>query len=295
VLWQRRESSGIHASPSFADFDGDGALEVLAAWSYGNVLIADAATGAPRWEQELAQDDGGIEGLFGSPIPLPTSDGEAPGVLVQPTAWWGEDDGVVLVGAARRAFRSYEGRVSASAVVADLGDDGELDAVIGTEAGELLALTAGGGRAVLASLGAAIEAPVFIVDVDGDQAHELIVAANDGKLRCFETGTRATPVVARFRGNDPRNHGNLGRISLAWSVRPPNANAAPSPVRVDYLTCCRQLTDAASRAPHPEDRLLMQAAADCLGAAAEGVERSAALRQLADRLGTRSALPDACR
>src|SRR5204863_5166648 len=113
VLWQIAHDSGMHASPSLADFDGDGAPEVLAAWSYGNVGIYDGRTGARRWETVIAQDEGGIEGLFGTPVPLPAS----PGVIVTPTAWWGEEDGVVLVGAESRAFRAHEGRVSSSAVV----------------------------------------------------------------------------------------------------------------------------------------------------------------------------------
>ena len=75
MLWQNEYPSGIHASPSVADFDQDGKPEVLAAWSYGQVAIFDGRTGTPRWLTRLEQDDGGIEGLFGSPIPVPGKPG----------------------------------------------------------------------------------------------------------------------------------------------------------------------------------------------------------------------------
>lgn len=294
VLWQIRKSSGIHASPSVADLDGDGRPEVIAAWSYGDIVIADGATGAERWTQRLAQDDGGIEGLFGSPVPLPST-GRGPGVLVAPTAWWGEDDGVVLVGAERRRFRSYEGRVSSTAVVTDLGDDGILEAILGTEAGAVIALRADGGRAVLAKLPGPVEAPALVADVDGNGTQELIVAAGDGKLRCFETGSSTPPVLGRFRGNGPDNRGDLGRVSLAWHVSAPEPAAAASSVRVDYLTCCRALSEAATRAPRPRDRLLMEAASECLGLAANATDRAAALEAIVARLGTDAPVPEACR
>ncbi len=164
VLWQIANSSGIHASPIIADFDQDGHPEVLAAWSYGDVAIADGKTGDKRWATRLAQDSGGIEGLFGTPTPLPG----APGVLIAPTSWWGKEDGIIGVGVDERRFRSFEGRVSASAVVTDLANDGKLEAILGTEAGKLVALTADGGRAVLAKLGGPIEAPAMLADTDGD-------------------------------------------------------------------------------------------------------------------------------
>src|SRR5690606_6788808 len=127
VLWQVKHDSGIHASPSLADFDGDGRHEVLAAWSYSVVSVLDARSGEELWGQELALDSGGIEGLFGSPVPVPGS----PGVIVQGTAWWDDRDGVVGVGPFERAWKSFEGRVTASAVVGDLDGDGAFDAVIG--------------------------------------------------------------------------------------------------------------------------------------------------------------------
>jgi outer membrane protein assembly factor BamB len=216
TIWQAGGGSGIHASPSTLDLDGDGRLEVLAAWSYSRVAVFDALTGSERYHQDLQQDTGGIEGLFASPVPLPAA---GSGFIVQGTAWWGGHhvsakrndtvDGVVLAGQRGREFRSNEGRVSASAVVMDLGDDGVWDAVIGSEDGELLSFGADGTRRVLAKLGGSIEAPAAVSDVDGDGSFELLVASNDGLISCLETGSRVRPLLARFRGNGSDNRGQL--------------------------------------------------------------------------------------
>lgn len=224
-LWSERDGSGIHASPSIGDFDGDGRLEVLAAWSYSRLAIFDAASGALRYEQRLEQDRGGIEGLFASPVPLPRRAG--PALLVQGTSWWGGHrgdtksetiDGALLVGQAGREFRSDEGRVTASAIVMDLGDDGSWEAVLGTEAGELLALGADGTRQSLAKLGGPIEATALAADVDGDDLYELLVASNDGWLTCFQTGSRTIPLVSRFRGSASENRGALRGVDLHWAL-----------------------------------------------------------------------------
>jgi outer membrane protein assembly factor BamB len=230
TLWREESDSGIHASPSFVDLDGDGRLEVLAAWSYSRIAILDAKTGAVRYTQSLSLDQGGIEGLFGSPVPLPVSGGS--GVFVQPTSWWGGKrggpkaqgglvDGVVLAGQRGRAFRTDEGRVTASAVIADVDGDGVPEAVVGTEAGELLALGASGGRVLLAKLGGAIEASAMVVDVDGDGTYEILVASNDGMLTCLSTPSRTKPLVSRFRGDSPDNRGGLGAVPLGWQFQRP--------------------------------------------------------------------------
>ncbi|PCC73895.1 PQQ-like domain-containing protein [Nannocystis exedens] len=276
VLWQQSRDSGIHASPTIADFDLDGKPEVLAAWAYGDLSVHDGATGEPRWATLVQMDGAGIEGLFATPVPLAGK----PGVIVAPTAWWGDTDGVVLVGAASRAYRAYEGRVSASAVVMDLGDDGQLDAIVGTEKGLLLAFTADGGRRELARLGGAIEAPALVADVDGDGAHEILVAARDGMLTALATGSKTPPPIPRFRGASPHNRGDLGKIALGWrSGQAGEPAKAPGGrgIRIDYLRCCQDLVEAATRAPAPDNARLLDAASKCNSLAAAAVERANAL------------------
>jgi hypothetical protein len=298
LLWQTPQDSGIHASPSIADFDQDGRPEVLAAWSYSRVAILDGRTGATRWLSVLEQDGGGIEGLFASPTPV----AGAPGVLIAGTAWWGDEDGVIGVGVDARVFRAFEGRVSASAVVTDLDGDGNREAILGTEKGKLIALTADGGRAVLATLGGPIEATAMLADVDGDGGRELLVASNDQTLTLFDTGSTAKPDVSRFRGDSPHNRGELGAVRLGWrSERATPGQAPPTPtppataVRIDYLRCCAALTQAAGRAPSPENAELLRAAGACNSMAASATDRAQALAALDRMLKGKSTLPNDCR
>jgi len=239
-IWRHEGDSGIHASPSLVDLDGDGRMEILASWSYSRIMILDAPTGAVRWEQTLEQDAGGIEGLFGSPVPIPRR-APAKGAIVQATAWWGGKrggrqrkdgvvDGVVLAGQDGRIFRTNEGRVSSTAIVMDIDDDGNWEAIVGTESGELVALSLElGTRTPLARLGGAIEAAAFAADVDGDGSYELLVASNDGVLTCFTTGSRTKPLIARFRGTSAANRGDLGAIALGWENEPPGEDRDAAP------------------------------------------------------------------
>jgi hypothetical protein len=179
-------------------------------------MLLDARTGRERWSQWLELDGGGIEGLFGTPTPLPG--GPHGGVLIAPTSWWGKDDGVIGAGPTQRDFRASERRVTSSAVVTDLDGDGVLEAILGTEAGKLLALHADGGRAELATIQGGVEATPMLADVDADGSYELLVAGNDGALRCFTTGSTAKPLISRFRGESPHNRGEYAGVKLGWTL-----------------------------------------------------------------------------
>ncbi len=278
ILWEVKRDSGMHASPSVGDFDGDGKPEVLAAWSYSDIGIFDAHTGAQRWSQELSLDSGGIEGLFGSPVPLPGR----PGVLVQGTSWWGNRDGIVGVGAVQRTYRSTEGRVSSTAVVTDLDGDGTSEAILGTEAGDLVAVNADGQRWILSHVGR-IEAPAMLADVDGNGTFELLVAADD-HLLCFDTNSRTTPFISRFRGNDPHNTGQLGAVRLHWSPAPAQTPPPGSKgQRDDYVGCCQALASEANIVPRRYANGFMQASSQCMAMASRGAEKNdmiAAVRKL---------------
>ena len=294
VLWQHGGGSGVHASPTIADFDLDGAPEVLAAWSYGELSVHDGKTGAVRWGTALQRDDGGIEGLFATPTPLPGGPGE-PGVLVAGTAWWEEVDGVILLGPAARKFRAFEGRVTASPVVVDLDGDGRPEAIVGSEKGVLLAFTADGKRAELAKLGGPIEASAMLADVDLDGTLELLVASNDGVLTCFATAATARPYLSRFRGESLHNRGDLGKTALTWrggqagAVQPKLGTG----IRMDYIPCCQALVEEATRAPAPDNTKLLQAASKCNALAAVGVERAGALVSITDAANG-APMPSAC-
>lgn len=218
-FWEVTDGSGIHASPSIVDFDGDGRKEVLAAWSYSDLAVLDLRSGRQLAAQTLGLDGGGIEGLFGSPVPLPGG-GKNEGFLVAPSAWWGSDDGVTLAGPAKRMFRADEGRTTASAVVIDLDADGYPEAITVNEDGKVIALNGKGQRMELATVAKKTEATPLLADVDGDGTFELLVASGDGNLTCWNTGATTKPLLSRFRGDSPRNTGDISiRMSFAMAKR----------------------------------------------------------------------------
>lgn len=218
-FWEVSDGSGIHASPSIVDFDGDGRKEVLAAWSYSDIAVLDLRSGRQLAAQTLGLDGGGIEGLFGSPVPLPGG-GKNDGFLVAPSAWWGNDDGVTLAGPSKRMFRADEGRTTASAVVIDLDADGYPEAITVTEDGKVIALNGKGQRMELATVAKKTEATPLLADVDGDGTFELLVASGDGNLTCWSTGATTKPLLSRFRGDSPRNTGEISiRMPFALAKR----------------------------------------------------------------------------
>lgn len=218
-FWQVKDTSGMHASPSVLDLDGDGRKEILAAWSYSSFAILDARTGKQLAAQALSLDGGGVEGLFGTPVPLPGG-GVAEGFIVAPSAWWDADDGVTLASPTTRAFKAVDGRTTASAVVIDLDADGYPEAITVTEGGSVIALNGKGQRMELATVAKKSEATPLLADVDGDGTIELLVASGDGNLTCWSTGAKQKPLISRFRGDSPRNTGELAvRMPFAMARR----------------------------------------------------------------------------
>ena len=138
----------------------------------------------------------------------------------------------------------------------------------------------------------------MLADTDQNGTFELLVAANDGVLHCFETGSQTQPFVARFRGNHPHNRGDLGLVKLSWSAAATAAVPKTHPgtsgggIRIDYLTCCTALQQAATRAPAPRNRALLRAAAACNDAAAAGKDREEMLRAVGPLTG--GGLPADC-
>ena len=181
----------------------------------------------------LEQDDGGIEGLFGSPIPLPG----APGILIAPTAWWGADDGVIGIGARQRSFRELRGTDERDRDRRRLDANGTKEAIIGTEKGKLIAFDAAGERFELATLAGPIEAAGLLADADRNGKAELFVASNDGLLTCFETASanrlptcRVFAAKARTTEASSARCGSAGVPGTAEAAarRPPRPEQAPS-------------------------------------------------------------------
>jgi hypothetical protein len=139
------------------------------------------------------------------------------------------------------------------------------------------------------------ELPIAVIDNDGK--HELLVASNDGKLTCFATESTGKPYLSRFRGDSLHNRGDLGKTALGWRSGHSGGPAGPKPgagIRVDYLQCCKDLVDDATRAPAPDNSKLLQAAAKCNSLAAIAMERSGAVTSIAEAAAG-APLPSSCK
>lgn len=216
VAWKMERNSPLRAAPLLVDVDADGKLEVLAAWADGDVAFVDPRSGKPIWEQEVEEDDGDPVGLLASPMPVP---GHRVGSLLVPTARWGKEDATVLVRAHYRAYQSQQGRVASTPVLGTLetGTD-DIEAVLGTERGDVVSFDATGGVSFLYGMGAPIEASPFIADVDGDGTQDLVVVTTGGKLVSMSLHATKAPLVGRGRGPSPHNTGVLPAIDLGWKL-----------------------------------------------------------------------------
>lgn len=213
VAWQLHRSSALHAAPVLCDVDDDGKLEVIAGWADGDVAIFDGKGGKQVWSAHVEEDDGDPTGLLASPTPIPG------GRLVVPTARWGNEDSVVLLGAHDRAYRAKQGSVAGAPVLGIITPGSAIvEAVVGTSMGDVISLDAWGQMSILAHVGGVIEAPIMIADLESNGLRELVVVNREGRL--FALGVHATtpPLLGRARGNATTNDGVLPPIALGWHL-----------------------------------------------------------------------------
>lgn len=220
LAWQRPFHAPVDAPPLAIDLDADGLREVLAVSSSGEIAILDGKSGASLWQGTVETDAGRPTKVVASAVAVP---GPRVGSVVVATAGDSKSEGLVVLGEHERRFWSNEGRVRATPVVFALDSSGGGDAIVGTEAGDLVAIDAVGGRTFVASLGAPIDAPLGVVDVNGDGVREIVVVTRSGEVTCFTTGVATAPLLDRYRGA-PRP------VNLGWTfVRGRNDSRALDP------------------------------------------------------------------
>lgn len=207
IAWKVKYPSSIVAPPSIVELDAHGAAEILAAWSDGRVAIFDGKSSEVLWSAQSETDRGDLDAIVAAPVALP---GPRVGSIVVATSGNTKSEGLVLFGERERRFRSIEGRVTASPVVMRLDPDSTPDAIVGTLAGDLVAIDATGGRTFLAAIGAPIEASPLLADVDADGVRDLIVVTRDGLVTCFSTGAADRPLVDRYRAT-------FQPVNLGWT------------------------------------------------------------------------------
>jgi outer membrane protein assembly factor BamB len=233
----RVQASDAYASPSIADLDADGRLEVLvASWDVGHELrVHDAATLALEWLRPLSS------GAWGEPLALDLDDDTALEIVVSqldgalvaidgpddPALWsvalsarnvfsplpitWSDGVAALATSAADSmaskthdlvVLRAKDGRELARLpglghprsrpAASDVDGDGTLDLVVATGQGTVVALGPAGelwrsDRG--ASVPVAVSTALVAVDLDRDDADEILVGDDDGRLRVLDART----------------------------------------------------------------------------------------------------------
>lgn len=220
-LWQHNIHSNVHSSPLIR-VKGD-SIEIFVAQSYSDVLVLDKEGKMTRF-MNLNEFDGGISGLFSSPV---LSD---KGVLCIGTSWWGESDGVWQVPLQENNFKmasdgliEYDltkrifvktGQVSASAVVGDvLKSNKGNEIIIPTEKGELLIFSGKGELLKRLVLPAGTECTPLLANIDKDNKLELVLTGNDGKIYAYKCQTKAKK-KAIFWGQFKGDNSNTGVLKI---------------------------------------------------------------------------------
>lgn len=220
-LWQHNVHSNVHASP-LIKVNKD-SVEIYVAQSYSDVLVLDREGKMNRFIN-LNEFDGGISGLFSSPV---LSDQN---VLCIGTSWWGESDGVWTIplsdnhfAEAKDGLIEYDrskrifvkaGQVSSSAVVGDvLKENKGNEIVIVTERGEMFIYSSKGVLLKRLKMPAGTECTPLLANIDSDNKLELVITGNNGKIYAYQCKTKAKK-KAIFWGQFKGDNSNTGVLKI---------------------------------------------------------------------------------
>jgi outer membrane protein assembly factor BamB len=199
IIWQWSTGSNVHASPMVIETKDK--TYIMVAESYSRLTLLDTKGKKVR-QHTLQNPDGGISGLFSSPVISNA------GMVVIGTSWWGEKDGVWVVDVfnqndkENKAYKTCN-RVSSSAVVADLVPQTKgIEILICTEDGHFMMYNQSGRLLRKLKLPAGVEATPLVADIDGDKLLEIVVASLDGYLYCYQTDSKGKVHWGQFRGNN---------------------------------------------------------------------------------------------
>ncbi|PIE52421.1 hypothetical protein CSA37_06445 [Candidatus Fermentibacteria bacterium] len=189
TLWGEDES--VSSTPSLADVDSDGALEVIVisdntsfqrdnSSSYGTVYCLSASSGTVEWNTHV-----GGSSVYGG---IATADLDSDDYLeIVAGAVSGSDAISVLDGSTGSIQYSVptDGGIYAGASIADIDGDGDNDIVVSSTGGMLYCLDGPTGSSLSGfpvDLGTWTDDGVSIGDIDSDSHLELVIAGMDGRL-----------------------------------------------------------------------------------------------------------------
>lgn len=209
VLWEYNQSSGMHASPLV--IASGGKTKIYTAASYGSLDVFEK-DGTHIQGVTLAY------GLFSSPVPN-SQNYAAEGIswhsqggmltYKHDPANWKEEKDPSYIGNVLNIESNYvDGdKVSASAISADLNNDGSVEFLIPTEDGELIITDPAHEKTEKLQLPSGAEASLFICDFDKNGSYTIFFSGLDGYLRSYEVGQVRKVVWPGLRG--PDNNGVL--------------------------------------------------------------------------------------
>jgi uncharacterized protein (DUF2141 family) len=230
------------ATPLFADFNGDGLMDLLVGDARGNLrLLLNGGPMRPAARAQAAAPSAG-EGKEASPATAP---GTAPELAAAPPQGEGASPFAVLEETSPveqavlsapplprgpippvftlvdKAYGGWKFDGKAAPALADLDGDGDLDLLVGTAGGKLILFRNDGSRqeprwtqvteTFLGYDGARYPVPVF-GDVDGDGKLDLLIGTEEGTVRYYR-GTGVPGEAGFVRQADLVPSGSVGRNS----------------------------------------------------------------------------------
>lgn len=178
--------SGIHSSAFINQNNGN--LEIIISESYWN-LYKISSSGEVKQKINLKN----YSGIFSSPVMYKDK-------YYFGSSWWNEKNYFYIIDNERQQSHKIS-KISATAVIADILDNGKYEVIVPTETGELLIMNEYGGILSVIKIPSGAEATPLICDCDGDGKLEIIISCLDGYTYCYDTSSRGGVYWGQFRGN----------------------------------------------------------------------------------------------
>lgn len=209
ILWDHNQSSGMHASPMVIVSGNDVRIYTTSSYGSFDVFAKDG---------EHINNVGITYGMFSSPVP------NGQGFAAEGVSWSGHGS-VTTFSYSPENWKQVTSKgypkntldiqsewvkcekVSATAISADLNNDGNVEFIVPSEGGELIIMDPLTQASEILEIPSGAEASLFICDFDNDESYTIFFAGLDGYLRSYEVGKLNKVVWPGFRG--PNNNGTL--------------------------------------------------------------------------------------